>query len=278
MINPQDILNCPAFWNSLTPVQKEAVRQVHEANEKNINHHQLLNDDTQMAVWLRVQSMYQVAVVDPSEMIRAETQAAIETYASCPECRTLTLHADSCQFAASKNTPRDMRPEIEWADTNLFAVNYPDNAQVMIDRSVDGELQVRIWNIGDDEPLAVHNTILPSKGLVSDQYSLRVLQKCLGPDYANVHIYGDYDWQNPDDATFIVAGNWTVQKSQNEFVLETAISDYGSRDEPPTVDVAEVARYHSIWQVAERILLEDAGQRIASHLETVADDLESETF
>lgn len=54
-------------------------------------------------------------------------------------------------------------PETGWADFEIFEVNYPDNIQVLIDRDEEGEIDVRVWNIGDDNPLDTHTFYLPSK-------------------------------------------------------------------------------------------------------------------
>lgn len=52
-------------------------------------------------------------------------------------------------------------PKTAWADENVFEVNYPDGIQVLIDRTVAGEIDVRVWKIGDDNELDTKTFYLP---------------------------------------------------------------------------------------------------------------------
>lgn len=52
-------------------------------------------------------------------------------------------------------------PTTAWSDTDVFEVNYPDNIQVLVDRTEAGEVSILVWHIGDDDSLSEHTTKLP---------------------------------------------------------------------------------------------------------------------
>lgn len=65
---------------------------------------------------------------------------------------------------------QETNPQTSWSDENIFEVNYADNVQVQIDRTEDNKIQIRIWNINDDNPRYVFDSELPA---LSDCFSCR---------------------------------------------------------------------------------------------------------
>ena len=53
-----------------------------------------------------------------------------------------------------KNQPRELEIERDY-DDDLIHVTFPDNFQVAIDRREENEIEIRVWKIGQDNPLNI---------------------------------------------------------------------------------------------------------------------------
>lgn len=229
-----EIANCPAFWNSLNDIEKEVIRTILAAKKGTISEVPTTSEELYPAI----ASRYITEVRHPSDKVRQEAQAV--------------LHS---------------APETAWSDTDIFEVNYPDNIQVQIDRTIGGEIQVRVWKIGDDEPLRTMNVHLPGLPSAEDETFLVHLRQCLLSDYHDVRIYDDYDPANPEDATFIVMdGPWSIRKDGKLFVLEATVVSHGDSVTPSHQDPVDVDKYNDAWGLAQRILIEDAKARIENRI------------
>jgi hypothetical protein len=219
---------------------------------------------------------------------------------TCPNCGWAVGHEPTCRrvTATVVSSPFTKQvPQVGWADLDVFEVNYPDKTQVLLDRTEAGEIDVRVWRIGDPDPLYRRTVYLPEKtdckrchdrvgedslnvnGLCrecapspEDLTFLEQLTKCLELDYSenrSPYIYEGYSSVTPEDATFIVAGQWTIAKMDNGKLKRGEYFHYILQAPAGDGDSCEVARFTNVWALAQRILEEDAKERIANRIEHV---------
>lgn len=247
------------------------------------------------------------AVIEKWESVkRARTKPLASAVASrivqreqCETCGWREGHASNCDRVtgpAIASPSATHVPQIGWTDHDIFEVNYPDKIQVMLDRSESGEIDVRVWRIGDDEAVDHATIYLPEKtdckrchdrvgqdflnteGLcvecgpsAEDLIFLERLTNCLAPDYVGKqepYIYEDYSSASPEGATFIVAGPWTVAKLPRADTKREPTFDY-VLEANSDGDSCAVATFTNVWALAQRILEEDAKQVIANRIEHV---------
>jgi hypothetical protein len=180
----EEIANCPAFWNSLTEVQKAAVRTMLRAEAHGEPH--AFTDGADYLVWVSVRQRYRREVVG---WYRSEAEDRLS---------------------------------------------------------------------------------------VEDRTFFDQLRALLSPDYLNgdIFIYEDYDSADPDAATFIMCGGWTISKRSTDssyvYVLEAVVNSPGGMYEPPGVDVVEFATFNNVYQLAETIMVEDAKQKLELRAESLS--------
>ena len=89
---PEQIMNNPGFWNSLSPARKEIVRQVF----LDIGQPMSSLPEDELDIYRKVAKRYRAEVIEPAEKLRQEMEAI------CPSCQRINNHTSECEIRGPK--------------------------------------------------------------------------------------------------------------------------------------------------------------------------------
>lgn len=90
---------------------------------------------------------------DASVGVNWDTLEGIAEQAFGPERELSDHEADLLNEEFKAALANEPQIAVEVNDEDILSVTYPNNIQVILDHGEDNEISVRVWKLGDDQPL-----------------------------------------------------------------------------------------------------------------------------